>query len=157
MVYLHSLIDRQIVLPITICMTLSGCFAPSDEASRVRAAMSAMSKAAEHKDSRVLMAYLSADFVAQQAWRKPQMLGLVYGYFQQYPVITVTLMDMTVSVQGDTAESHCKLLLTGSEQVLPERLRWLELELHWVKVASEWKIRTAQWRDVGSDLPVSGT
>lgn len=149
--------NRQIVLCITFCLGFISCSAPPDEASQIRANLSAMAKAAEHKDSRELLTYLTADFVAHQGWRKPQMFGIVYGYFQQNPVITVTLMDTEVSVQGDSARSHGRLLLTGGEQVLPERMRWLDVELNWVRRDSQWKIHKATWHNVGSESTVSGT
>jgi hypothetical protein len=134
----------------TVCWLLYGCTSPPDDASQIRADLDAMVAAAGRKDSRALLDYLSVDFLANQAIRKPQMFGMVHAYFQQNPVITVTLMDTDVNVQEGTAQSHFKLVLTGGTQLLPERLRWLEVELQWVKLESQWKISRANWHDVGS-------
>lgn len=149
---LNPWIARQTVLLFALCWLLYGCSSPPDDASQIHANLDAMAIAAGRKDSRALMDYLSVDFLANEAMRKPEMFGMVYAYFQQNPIITVTLMDTAITVQEDTAQSHFKLVLTGGAQPVPERLRWLEVELQWVRLDAQWKIHRAKWRDVGSQL-----
>jgi len=107
-----------------------------------------MARAASAKDSNAILRNLTEDFVGNQSLRHGQMHALMYSYFQQNKFITITMTDTQITVQDPQAQSQFKLLLTGSEQILPERLRWLQVNLVWIKVAGEWRIKEAGWRDV---------
>lgn len=126
------------------------CQAPQDDQAIINGHLQTMAKAASERDSKQVMGFLHVDFIGNKSLRKNQMYGLMYAHFQRNPAITVLMTDVVITVTGDEATSEFKLLLTGGENIVPERLRWLQVALQWVRVDAEWKIREASWRDVGT-------
>ena len=129
---------------------LMACSQPPTEAEVIAAQLQIMAKAVSAKESKPVLRYLTEDFVGNQSLRRNQMHALMYSYFQQNKSITVTVTDRHITVQDQHAASDFKLLLTGSDQLLPERLRWLQVNLSWVKTQDGWQIDKASWQDVSS-------
>lgn len=135
---------------ITFLLQCVGCSQSLTPEEQVRAELSRLVQAVTKQDIQILQNALTTDFRGNQLVTKNQMVGLAYTYFQQNRTVTATTIQVTVVVHNDQARTLFKVMLTGSEDVLPQRLRWLEVTLNWVKVEEQWKIQSAVWRDVGA-------
>ncbi len=133
-----------------LLVLLTACSSPPSDADLITSQLHDMAKAAAVKDSKVILRNLTEDFVGNQSLRRSQMHALMYSYFQRNKVITVTMTDIHITVQDQQAEGALKLILTGSDQIVPERLRWLQVDLSWRKTQDGWQINAASWRDVST-------
>ncbi|MBI3562777.1 MAG: nuclear transport factor 2 family protein [Gammaproteobacteria bacterium] len=145
-----------IILGLSLCyLVLVGCSpALEDDSHRIRQRLEAIQQLAKKKDSAALLGFLTEDFTGNQYLAKSQMQGLMTAYFWQNPVITITLSEVEITVTAEQISGDFKLLLTGGEGVVPDRLRWLSVKTQWVKLNGRWLIRRAQWQDVGSEIPL---
>lgn len=136
----------------TFCVLalFAGCSQPPTDAELIAAQLQVMAKAASTKDSKIILRYLTEDFIGNQSLPRSQMHALLYSYFQRNNSITVAMTDTHITVQDQQAECAFKLLLTGSDKILPERLRWLQINLVWRKTQEGWQISAANWRDVST-------
>lgn len=139
-----------IVSCITFSLAVMACSRTASPEEQVRIQLNRLVQAAADRDIAVLQDGLTMDFRGNQTLAKKQLVTLIATYLQQNRSVTVTTMNITIRLDNDRVISQFKLLLTGSDDVLPDRLRWLEVTLNWVNIENSWRIQSALWRDVGS-------
>lgn len=141
----------QNVYWITLCLVLSwltGCSESVPDETRLRQAISAMEQAAEAKQTRVILDYLSEDFLGNKVYRKANIRGMLLLHFHQNQHIHVYLRIVDLVVKDGLAFLTCQVILAGQdEKIVPERGRILVIDSDWEKRDGEWRVVRAHWKD----------
>jgi len=125
----------------------AGCSEPIPDEVRIRQRIEMMSAATAEKDLAEVLAPIHADFLGNQRIRKPNLKGLVYIHFTRHKHVHVFVHDVQVSLNGDTAEVSCNLVLAGREKLLPDQGRVLQALSQWKKIDGDWMVMSASWQD----------
>lgn len=136
---------------VTLCCLLAmaaACHKQSSAEDALRAAVSAMERAAEAKQIRPILVYLAEDFQGNGRLRKANIGGMLLLRFRQNQHVHVYLHIVDLQVTGMKATMRCQLILAGrDEKILPQRGRALVIDSDWQRRDGKWQVTQASWRD----------
>ena len=135
-----------IILSLLVALTLliSACSRPPDE-KQIHEAITEMRDGIEQRQRKAVLKYLAADFKAQQSKSAKDINRLMLFYFRQNRNITVYLSNEAIKVVGTRAEVTLTALLTGAENLLPQRASSYAVQMRWNKLDGEWLLSRINW------------
>ncbi len=154
-----SLMNKQgaslsICLALSIMLFLNGCHRDTDR-DKVVKIVHRVQKAAEEKDIREILSFLSRTYRDPQGNDYAGIKDLLLVYFYRYPKVSVYVTGLEVSAEGTAAGAKFQAMLTGSgtggasRSLLPEALGVYGFDVRFVSEKGDWKIVSAQWERLG--------
>jgi len=135
----------------TLCCLLAmaaACHKQPSAEDALRAAVSAMERAAEAKQIRPILAYLTEDFQGNGQLRKANIGGMLLLHFRQNQHVHVYLHITDLQVTGEKATMRCQVILAGRDkEIVPQRGRALVIDSDWQRRDGKWLVTQASWRD----------
>lgn len=126
----------------------AACSRKSTDEGRLRRAMAEMVTAAEAKQVRPILDYLAEEFQGNGSYRKANIGGMLYYYYQHNRHVQVFLHIVRLKISGAKAAVRCQVVLSGRDQKLvPDRARVLVIDSQWHRTDGEWRVQSANWRD----------
>ena len=114
--------------------------------------MAQMQQVAEQKQLRAVMRYFSDDFQGQRRMTKAALRAHIYIHFRHNPRIKVYVSNVDIQLNDKEAMVSCHLLVTGSQQTIPDKGRLYRVESSWRKDKDEWRVFRAAWEDAIEQL-----
>ena len=131
------------VLLILVSLS-SACSRPPDE-QQIHEAIEQIRDAIENRQSRAVLEHLSEDFKAQQTKTNRDIRGMMLFYFRQNRNISVYLTDESIRVTGTRADVTINALVTGAENLLPQRAQTYAVRMRWNKQDGDWQLSLLDW------------
>ena len=129
-------------------LLLAACGQDDPQAS-LEAAVQQLQDNLEARDTRAVMAQLDPKFRAQdsldQAWAR-QTMTLVFLRHAQVKVIAVARSSRIDPVAPDLGSTQAQVLLTGAQDLWPERMAPYAVELSWRRHGPDWKLFDLTWQ-----------
>ena len=135
------------ICAVLIALIASGCTLTPD-AQRIRAAIDAMQQAAEQRNPRAFMAYVSDDFVGNDAdFDRNALANLLRAEVFRNDQVGVTLGPVQVEIKDERATVHVTATLTGgSGGLLPEHGAIYRTTSGWKRSNGNWLCFSARWQ-----------
>lgn len=129
---------------LIILAILQACSQPTAE-QQVREQLGLMITAIEAQDLGDFMDGIHPSFEGshQTDWRK--LRGLIFFQLQRNRSISVYQWDADITVSDEQATVSIKIVVIGSNKVLPERGRLYNIESNWIKSDAQWRVKNANW------------
>ena len=127
---------------------LFACSKPLPDEKQIAAAIEQLQQATEKKQLRTVMQFFSDDFRGRHQMNKAALQARVYMHFRQNPRVTVYVSNVDIQMNKDQATVSCHLLVTGSQDVMPDKGRLYRIESAWRKDKGTWRIFKADWKDI---------
>ncbi|OGP33716.1 MAG: hypothetical protein A2X93_05880 [Deltaproteobacteria bacterium GWC2_56_8] len=143
------------------CMTfflitalLQACSRPPDE-ERIRASVSNAVEAAEAKDVKALMRFISKEYADDRGNDYNGVKGiLVYQLLRPEPV-KVFLRGLSIEVKGDAALVDAKAItmrgrnIKSLSDIVPDEAEAYRFSILFKNESGDWKVRSASWEPIG--------
>lgn len=139
---------RHACLRVLLLSLLTACSEPASDEQRIADAMEQMQQAAGNKQLRSLMLFFHDGFRGKQKMNKADLQGRVFFHFRHNPRVRVYVSNTTIQVRDGHARVNCHLLVTGSQNVMPDKGRLYRVESDWRKEKGEWRVGGADWEDI---------
>lgn len=126
----------------------TSCSKPESDETRLRQTIADMEKAAEAKQIRPILAFLTDDFLGNKVYRKANIGGMLLLHFRQNQHVHVYLHIVELKIKDEQAQIQCQVVLAGrDEKIIPQRARILVIDSDWQKRDGEWQVVNAHWKD----------
>jgi hypothetical protein len=131
---------------LVILVLLGACSRTPDE-QRIRESIEAMQKAAEERNPRAFLTFVSEDFIGNDAeFDKAALANLLRVEVFHGDKVGVTLGPIDIDVQDDRATAHVTATLTGgSGGLLPERGAIYDITSGWKRRGRDWVCYSGRW------------
>jgi hypothetical protein len=127
---------------------ITACSEPESDEIRLRQAIADMEKAAEAKQIRPILAFLTEDFLGNKVYRKANIGGMLLLHFRQNQHVHVYLHIVELKIKDEQAQIQCQVVLAGrDEKIIPQRARILVIDSDWQKHDGAWQVVKARWKD----------
>ncbi|HEX7026354.1 MAG TPA: hypothetical protein VF268_03875 [Gammaproteobacteria bacterium] len=141
---LRGLILGLSVLPIIAC-------SPEETGpeAAILANIKAIAQAVENKDTGEVLDYVTEQFLGNDRLDKRELQGLMLAYYLRHKKINVvvTRMDIEVSEYDPySAKMRGSVLLTGTDRLLPENGRLINVSGEWQKYGDDWLLARLDWQ-----------
>jgi hypothetical protein len=135
------------ICAVLAVLVASGCTRTPD-AQRIRAAIDAMQQAAEERNPHAFMAYVSDDFVGNDAdFDRNALANLLRAEVFRNDQVGVTLGPVEIEMQDQRATVHVSATLTGgSGGLLPEHGAIYSITSGWKSRKGDWVCYSARWQ-----------
>ncbi len=132
---------------------LAACNRPDDPQAALDATVQRLQDALEAKDADAVLALLDPKFRAQSGesegldreWARKTM-ALMFLRYQQVKVIAVTRSSQVDVAGGQTGRTEAQVLVTGAQDLIPERVAPYAVQLEWWREGDDWKLRDLRWQ-----------
>ena len=118
-----------------------------------------METAAEEGEHFEFISYVTDSFRAQQGTMdRREFHRFMIFQINQNRRLQAQFFPIYVKETGeDMASAHFRILVTGGGGLLPDRGQLFDVETHWLRDGSDWKLDKADWKAVRlPDPPLSG-
>ncbi len=118
-----------------------------------------MEYAAEEGEHFEFISYVSDSFRAQQGTMdRREFHRFMIFQINQNRRLQAQFFPIYVKATGeDMASAHFRILVTGGGGLLPDRGQLFDVETHWLRDGSDWKLDKADWKAVRlPDPPLAG-
>lgn len=143
---------RHACLIILLSPVLFACSKPQSDEKQIASAIEQMQQVAEQKQLRPVMQYFTHDFQGKRQMNKAALQARIYFHFRQNPRVKVYVSNVDIQLDESQARVSCHLLVTGSQDVMPDKGRLYRVESSWRKDKGEWRIFQADWEDIIEQL-----
>lgn len=138
---------------LIVSVSLLGCHHETDQ-DRARKVITGSQKAAEEKDVKEVLSYLSKTYSDPQGNNYDGIKDLLLFYFFRHQKVSVFITDLDITLNDASAKATFQAVLSGrnkasADDVLPEALGVYSFDVSLKKESGEWKIVSAQWVRVG--------
>ncbi len=141
-----SLIRRiAILLPLLL---LGACGEPLPLQQAIAENTRAIQQAMEEKDRSGVLDHLSVEFSANDQLDREAVGVMLLRHFIAHRNITVSILDSSISPHpgyANLAEAHYSVIITGAENLLPERARVTQVDALWRLEDGEWRLYEIRW------------
>lgn len=135
--------------PLLLAPGLGGCFRSGDPQSSLEAAVQRLQDALEARDADAVLTLLDPKFRAQdeldREWARKTMV-LMFLRYQQIRVVAVTRRSQVDPAAGRIGRTEAQVLVTGAQDLIPERAVPYAVELEWWRDGEDWTLRDLRWR-----------
>lgn len=142
-VLLRKFIFCLLILPILSCTTKTG---PQEA---ILANIKAIQQAVEDKDTGEVLDFVTEQFLGNGRVDKQGLRGLMLAYYLRHKKINVvvTRMDIEVSEYDPySAKMLGSVVLTGTDHLLPEDGRMVNVSGEWQKYGDDWLLARLDWQ-----------
>lgn len=143
---------RHTCLFLLLSPILFACSEPPSDEKLIASAIEQLQQAAEKKQLRSVMQYFTDDFQGKRQMNKAALRARIYFHFRHNPRVTVYVSNVDIQLDENQAQVSCHLLVTGSQDVMPDKGRLYLVTSSWRKEKSEWRIFQAEWEDIIQEL-----
>jgi ketosteroid isomerase-like protein len=137
---------NRVIAIFALAVFLAACHRTPDE-QRIRDAIAAMQKAAETRQPRDFMSYVSNDFTGNDGTvDRDGLLNILRVEVLRNDKTSVALGSIDIDLQGDRATVRVAATLTGgSGGLLPEQAAVYAITSGWRREGREWRCYNASW------------
>jgi ketosteroid isomerase-like protein len=152
----HENILGATALVALLLVLIPACSRKSTDEEMVRNAVKEAAGAAEAKDVKGFMAYISKDYHDDYGNDYDAVKGIIFYRFMRPGPISVFIRDVKVEVKGDRALVNARAVLVrgkeaeGIGSVLPENAEAYRFSLVFTREDGRWKVFNAGWEAVGA-------
>jgi len=143
----RALWPRRGVL-LALASVLLACGRPDDPQAALEAAVQRLQDALEARDADAVLALLDARFRAQddldREWARKTM-ALMFLRYQQVKVIAVARSSRVDPAAGRIGRTEAQVLITGAQELIPERVTSYAVRMEWWREGEDWKLRDLRW------------
>lgn len=132
-------------LVLLLSVLLFACSEPLPDEKQLRLAIQKMQQASDEKQLSPLMAHFADSFQGRHGMRKRDLQARIFFHFRINPRVRVFVSNTDIQVNGGQARVSCHLLVTGSQQTVPDRGRFYRVESDWQKQGDTWRVMKADW------------
>lgn len=138
---------------LVLCIAAGLACHKEDEKEKVKKVITAVRTAVEEKSVRGVTAHIAKDYKDPQGNNFEALRGLLLGYFLRYPKISGYITHLDMSVDGASAKTTLKAILTSGKKtgsvtdVVPEQLGVYRFDVEFRKESGDWKITSARWSE----------
>lgn len=139
----RCLVFCLLILPALSCTTQTG----PEEA--IRANINAVQQAVEDKDTGEVLDFVTEQFLGNGRIDKQGLRALMLAYYLRHKNINVvvTRMDIEVSPYDPySAKMQGAVVLTGTDHLLPENGRLVNVSGEWQKYGDDWLLARLDWQ-----------
>ena len=99
----------------------------------------------EHHQQSKIIDYLAKDFLTAANANKAQFLLFARYQLKRNKNISIVLVDKDIIDNKNSFDVTFRILLLGSNRLLPERGQLYKVDSRWVKESGEWMISRLRW------------
>lgn len=149
---LHPMRRYYCVFFLSICwlFLLAGCSKTPDE-QQIRNAIDEIESAVQNRQTGPVLEHLADNFRGPHDMDTRQVRQLMAVHYLRNQNINVVLAGMQVEISGINARVSFNAAVTGGAGMLPERLRYYDIDTQWRKLDGDWLIIRADWAPVGQE------
>lgn len=139
----RGLIFGLLILPMLSCSSKTG----PEEA--IRANINAIAQAVEDKDTGEVLDYVTEQFLGNGRMDKQDLKGLILAYYLRHKKVNVVVTRMDIEVNEYdpySAKMQGAVLLTGTDRLLPENGRMVNVSGEWQKRGDDWLLARLDWQ-----------
>ncbi|MCP4045810.1 MAG: hypothetical protein GY732_07450 [Gammaproteobacteria bacterium] len=131
-------------------LLLAACSEELSIDQQIIATLRNMEYAAEEGEHFEFISYLSDSFRAQQGTMdRREFHRFMIFQINQNRRLQAQFFPIYVKETGEnTASAHFRILVTGGGGLLPDRGQLFDVETHWLRDGSDWKLDKADWKTV---------
>ena len=133
---------------VVSALALLGCGQPDDPQAALDATVQRLQDALEAKDTDAVLDLLDAKFRAQddldREWARKTM-ALMFLRYQQVKVIAVARSSRVDPAAGRIGRTEAQVLVTGAQELIPERVTPYAVRMEWWREGEDWKLRDLRW------------
>ena len=133
---------------LALASGLLACGRPDDPQAALEAAVQRLQDALEARDADAVLALLDARFRAQddldREWARKTM-ALMFLRYQQVKVIAVARSSRVDPAAGRIGRTEAQVLVTGAQELIPERVTPYAVRMEWWREGDDWKLRDLRW------------
>jgi len=137
---------------ILLLFFISACSEQSTT-EKIHVQIENMQQAINDKSLSDFMSYFYAGFIGNKKLSKPELRQLIYFHFRRNRNIETYKWQADITIENNIAEVEIFVIVTGSNESLPERARIYTIKTIWTKSDSSdelWLISKADW-EIKSD------
>ena len=131
-------------------VALLACGKPDDPQVLLEGAVQQLQDALEAERTRDVMAMLDPRFRAQDEldadWARKTMTLMFLRYAQVRVVAVSSRSSLKDGANGTLGLTEARVLVTGAQGLIPERLEPYAVTLHWRREGDDWKLRDLYWK-----------
>jgi tRNA A37 methylthiotransferase MiaB len=149
---------NAVFLAVLAAILISGCHADTEQ-DKVKKVVHKVQQAAENKDIKQVLSYLSKTYKDPQGNTYNDIKDLLLYYFFRHAKISVFITDLEVRVDDSAAQAVFQAILTGRNKtesagdILPEALGAYNFDVTLALESGEWRIVSAKWDRPGETPP----
>ena len=125
-------------------LILFSCAKEESDISALNTRISELTNIVEQHDNKV-RDYLSDDFVTTKSLNKSQFLFFINHHFKRNKNISIVMLDKNIIKNKTFFDVTFRVLLLGSNNMLPERGRVYQVASRWKKESGSWVISKLRW------------
>ncbi len=133
---------------LALASGLLACGRPDDPQAALEAAVQRLQDALEDRDADAVLALLDARFRAQddldREWARKTM-ALMFLRYQQVKVMAVARSSRVDPAAGRIGRTEAQVLVTGAQELIPERVTPDAVRIEWWREGEDWKLRDLRW------------
>lgn len=129
-------------------LLLFACSKPHSDEQQIASAIEQLQQATEQKQLGKVMQHFSDAFLGNRYLKKAALQARIYFHFRHNRRIKVYVSNIDIHLDEQQARVSCHLLLTGSQDIMPDKGRLYRIESGWRKDKGKWRIFQADWQDV---------
>lgn len=140
-------------------LLLVGCSEELSVDQQIIATLRNMEYAAEEGEHFEFIGYVADSFSAQQGTMdRREFHRFMIFQINQNRRLQAQFFPIYVKETGEgMASAHFRILMTGGGGLLPDRGQLYDVETHWLRDGSDWKLEKADWKAVRlPDPPLPG-
>jgi len=143
-----------VFLAVLMAILMSGCHADTEQ-DKVKKVVHKVHQAAENKNIKQVLFYLSKTYKDPQGNAYNDIKDLLLYYFFRHAKISIFIADLEVRVDGSNATAVFQVMLSGRNKtvsagdILPESLGAYNFDVTLALESGEWRIVSARWERLG--------
>lgn len=145
----------RIILVVFCAGFLLDCSKPKTDADLVKEAVTEVARAAEAKDVRDVMKYISKDYRGDDGSDYNAVKGIVFAQLFREDAVSIFIRGLDVDVTGDKAAAHLRVVMTRGKAVASlkdvprEAADAIKFEIVFKREDGAWKAVNAGWESIG--------
>lgn len=145
--YYYSVMKNKTILYFLIILNSLLLFSCSQESdiALLEKRIDELVDAIEHHQKNKISNYLAKDFLTAKNANKAQFLLFVRYQLKRNKNISVVLVDKNIIYNKNSFDVTFRVLLLGSNRLLPERGQLYKVNSRWTKESGEWLINRLRW------------
>lgn len=145
---------RPLIALFLSALFLHACSRPPEE-ERIRQSVSEAVEAAEKKDVKAFMRFISNEYADDRGNDYNGIKGVLVYQLLRPEAVKVFVRGLTVEVKGDTALVDAKAItmrgrdIKSLSDIVPEEAEAYRFSIVFKNETGDWKVRSAAWEPIG--------
>lgn len=139
---------RRILVFCLLTLPALSCTMETGPEDAIRANIDAIQQAVEDKDTGEVLDFVTEQFLGNGRIDKRGLRGLMLAYYLRHKKINVVVTRMDIEVNPYdpySAKMQGTVVLTGTDHLLPENGRLVNVSGEWQKYGDDWQLARLDW------------